>query len=79
MYVNPYLKKIHRIKDHEDRKDFLRLDMNENPIGLPEEFVQEVVYSIHADTIASYPRKDGLLALIAEREGVKMENITLKV
>lgn len=77
MYVNPYLEKIHRIKDHEDRKDFIRLDMNENPIGLPQDFVQEVLSKVTAETIASYPRKDDLIALIAEREGVEMENITL--
>lgn len=77
MYVNPYLQKIHRIKDHEDRTNFLRLDMNENPKGLPEEFVQEVLSKITAETIASYPRKDALVALIAAREGVHPENITL--
>ena len=77
MYVNPYLQKIHRIKDHEDRTNFLRLDMNENPKGLPEEFVQEVLSTITAETIASYPRKDALVELIAEREGVYPENITL--
>lgn len=77
MYVNPYLEKIHRVKDHEDRRDFIRLDMNENPVGLPEAFVQEVLSTITAETIASYPRKDALIALIAEREGVGVENITL--
>ena len=77
MYVNPYLQKIHRIKDHEDRTNFLRLDMNENPKGLPEAFVQEVLSTITAETIASYPRKDALVSLIAEREGIKSENITL--
>lgn len=77
MYVDPYLQKIHRIKDHEDRSGFLRLDMNENPTGLPEEFVQEVLSGITAETIASYPRKDALINLIAEREGVEAENITL--
>ncbi len=77
MYVNPYLEKIHRIKDHEDRRDFIRLDMNENPVGLPEDFVQQVLSTITAETIASYPRKDALLELIAKREDVEMENITL--
>lgn len=77
MYVNKHLKKIHRVKDHEDRTGFLRLDMNENPVGLPEEFVQEVISGITAETIAFYPRKDALIELIAEREGVRPENITL--
>lgn len=77
MYVNEYLKKIHRIKDHEDRTGFIRLDMNENPVGLPKEFVQEILSTISAEAIASYPRKDALMELIAQREGINAENITL--
>lgn len=77
MYINPYLAKIYRIKDHEDRTGYIRLDMNENPVGLPEEFVAEVLQKVTAETIASYPGKDGLLELIAERENVGVENITL--
>ena len=77
MYVNPYLKRIHRYKDHEDREGFLGLDMNENPAGLPAEFVEKVVKKIDAKVIASYPRKDGLQELIAQREGVGVDNITI--
>ncbi|MBQ2900430.1 MAG: histidinol-phosphate aminotransferase family protein [Agathobacter sp.] len=77
MYINPYLKKIQRYKDHEDREGFLGLDMNENPAGLPVEFVENVVKKIDAKLIASYPRKDGLQELIAQREGVGVDNITL--
>lgn len=77
MYVNPYLKSIHRYKDHEDREGFLCLDMNENPAGLPKEFVDNLVKKIDAKLIASYPRKDGLQELIAQREGVGVDNITL--
>ncbi|MBQ3557914.1 MAG: histidinol-phosphate aminotransferase family protein [Agathobacter sp.] len=77
MYINPYLKKIQRFKDHEDREGFLGLDMNENPVGLPEEFVEKVIEKIDAKRIAAYPRKDELQELIAQREGLKSENITI--
>lgn len=77
MYVNPYLKKIQRYKDHEDREGFLGLDMNENPAGLPAEFVESVMQKIDAKKIAAYPRKDELQELIAQREGIKPENITI--
>lgn len=77
MYVNPYLKKIQRYKDHEDREGFLGLDMNENPAGLPEEFVEGVINKLDAKRIAAYPRKDELQELIAQREGMKPENITI--
>lgn len=77
MYINPYLKKIQRVKDHEDREGFLCLDMNENPVGLPEEFVSKVVAKIDAKFIASYPRKDNLQELIAKREGLEFDNVTI--
>ena len=77
MYVNPYLKKIQRYKDHEDREGFLGLDMNENPAGLPADFVDGVMKKIDAKKIAAYPRKDDLQELIAQREGIKPENITI--
>ena len=77
MYVNPYLKKIQRYKDHEDREGFLGLDMNENPAGLPEEFADAVIKKLDAKRIAAYPRKDVLQELIAQREGVKPENVTI--
>ena len=77
MYINPYLKRIHRYKDHEDREGFLCLDMNENPAGLPQEIVEQIVKKIDARLIASYPRKDALQELIAQREGVGVDNITI--
>lgn len=77
MYVNPYLKKIKRIKDHENREGFLCLDMNENPVGLPEDFVSQVMQKIDAKLIASYPRKDALQELIACQENVDFDNITI--
>ena len=77
MYINPLIEKIYRVKDHEDRRDYIRLDMNENPVGLPQEIVDEILQKITPETIASYPCKERLLQLIAERENVQMENVTL--
>lgn len=77
MYINPYLEKIQRIKDHEDRAEFLCLDMNENPEGLPTDFVEEVTKKIDARLIASYPRKDALQELIACQENVDFNNVSI--
>ena len=41
-YVDKCIKELHRIKCKDDRQNVLRLDMNENPIGLPAEFVERV-------------------------------------
>lgn len=77
MYVNPYLQKIKRVKDHEDRTSFLWLDMNENPEGLPEEFVNETLKKVNSLTLAGYPYKDEFVQLIADKEGLRSEEVTL--
>ncbi len=77
MYVNEYIKNTYRVKDHENRDGYLRLDMNENPEGLPTEFVDDVIKKITIETIARYPQKDNLIRLIAESEDIDVSNITL--
>lgn len=77
MYINPYLQKIKRVKDHEDRTGYLWLDMNENPEGLPEAFVKQTFDKINPLTISGYPHKDELIELIAEKEGLVPEAVTL--
>ncbi len=77
MYRDKYIASTYRIKDHTDRRGYLRLDMNENPEGLPEDFVRETVKKITPEFLASYPQKDNLLGLIAGREGVDVQNVTL--
>ena len=37
-YLNTYIKDLVRIFDQNERKDYLRLDLNENPGGLPDKF-----------------------------------------
>ena len=77
MYVNPYLQKITRVKDHEDRTGYLWLDMNENPEGLPEAFVKQALAKVNALTVAGYPHKDELIRLIAKREKLPNDAVTL--
>ena len=45
-YVNPNLVNLHRIVYQNNRKDYLRLDLNENPGGLPQDFIDEVLEGI---------------------------------
>lgn len=35
-YINENIKDLYRVKFHDNREGVLRLDMNENPGGLPE-------------------------------------------
>ena len=76
-YVNPYIKDLYRVKFHDVRDDVLRLDMNENPAGLPIEFVEEVKKKLTPSFLATYPLKDELVSLLAQHNGVKDENITV--
>ncbi len=77
MNVNENIKNTYRIKDYSIREDYLRLDMNENPEGLPSAFFNEVLSLITPQMLATYPQKKNLLNLIAKKEGVKEENISL--
>ena len=47
MYVlDPNLASLNRIFDQNKREGYLRLDLNENPGGLPQEFIDKVLADI---------------------------------
>lgn len=54
-YIDPKIKELHRIFDQNARKDFLRLDLNENPGGLPQAFINEVLTNITPQFVSQYP------------------------
>ena len=54
-YLNNRVKNLIRIFDQNERKDYLRLDLNENPGGLPCSFVNKVLKDISPQFIAQYP------------------------
>ena len=54
-YVNPAIENLHRIFDQNERKDYLRLDLNENPGGLPEEFIKETLSKVSQRMVSQYP------------------------
>ncbi len=76
-YVNKNIKDLYRVKFHDERGSVLRLDMNENPEGLPVEFVEEVKKKITPSFIAAYPEKDRLAALLAEHNSISADNISI--
>ena len=63
--INPVLEKLTRVFPEGGRGDFLRLDMNENPEGLPADFVAEIRAKITPAFLATYPEPDRLLAALA--------------
>ena len=54
-YLDENIKELVRIFDQNERKDYLRLDLNENPGGLPQEFIKEVLKEVTPQFIAQYP------------------------
>lgn len=54
-YLDPKIKTLYRIFDQNARKDYLRLDLNENPGGLPQDFINKVLSQVDARFVAQYP------------------------
>lgn len=76
-YVNPNIKDVVRVFPPEDRYGYLRLDMNENPEGLPQGFVDEVLKEFTPEFLATYPEPSVFIEKYAKFVGVKPENICI--
>lgn len=76
-YLNPDVESLHRIFDQNNRSDFLRLDLNENPGGLPDEFVKQVLDTITPQFLAQYPETLHFSEVLANYLGVNTDNICL--
>lgn len=49
-YVNPDVANLYRIFDQNARDNYIRMDLNENPGGLPDEFIRKVLAGITPET-----------------------------
>lgn len=76
-YVNPILNNLVRVFDQNERKDFLRLDLNENPGGLPQEFINEVLSDITPQFVAQYPETLHFTQTLADFLGTDISHICL--
>ena len=76
-YLNPSIEKLYRIFDQNERKDYVRLDLNENPGGLPQGFINDVLDNISADFISQYPETLHFTEVLAEYLGTDIEHICL--
>lgn len=71
VYVNEDVKKAYRVFPMQDRYDYLRYDMNENPEGLPKEFVDSVVKLITPEFLSIYPEPNKFINKYADFVGVE--------
>jgi len=74
-YVNENIKKTERIFPPQERYNYYRYDMNENPEGLPEEFVQDVLKEITPDFLSIYPEPDAFLKKYASYINMPFDNV----
>lgn len=74
-YVDPDIKKTERVFPGQGRYDYLRYDMNENPEGLPKEFVDSVLKEITPEFLSIYPEPDRFLNKYAAYIGASYENV----
>ena len=75
VYVNPHIRDTYRVFPMQGRAGYLRYDMNENPEGLPEEFVNRVLREITPEFLSIYPEPDRFLNKYADFLGVRKENL----
>jgi histidinol-phosphate aminotransferase len=76
-YLDPKVENLYRIFDQNERKDFLRLDLNENPGGLPEEFIKHVLENITPQFVAQYPETLHFTETLAQYLGTDIEHLCL--
>lgn len=76
-YLDSKIEALYRIYDQNERKDFLRLDLNENPGGLPQDFINEVLKGITPQFVAQYPETLHFTEVLANYLGTETSHICL--
>ena len=76
-YLDTRIENLHRIFDQNERKDYLRLDLNENPGGLPEDFVKTVINNVTPQLVAQYPETLHFTEVLAQYLGTDIEHLCL--
>ena len=76
IHVNKNIKNTVRVFPEQGRYEYYRYDMNENPEGLPKEFVDSVLKNITPEFLSVYPEPDRFLKKYAEFIDMSFENVT---
>ncbi|MDE7291620.1 MAG: histidinol-phosphate aminotransferase family protein [Treponemataceae bacterium] len=76
-YLDKNIKNLDRIFDQNKREGYLRLDLNENPEGLPQEFIDKVLKDITPEFVAQYPETLEFTEVLAEYLGTDISHICL--
>lgn len=76
-YLNENIKDLYRIFDQNERKDYLRLDLNENPGGLPQEFINKVLAKVDSRFVSEYPETLHFTEVLAKHLNTDISHICL--
>lgn len=76
-YINENIRHLNRIFDQNSREGYLRLDLNENPGGLPEEFISSILSDVDSEFVAKYPETKEFTEKLAAFIDVKPDEICL--
>lgn len=76
-YLDEKIENLDRIFDQNKREGYLRLDLNENPEGLPQEFINEVLSGITPEFVAQYPETLEFTQVLAKYLNTDIEHLCL--
>lgn len=76
-YLNNKIENLYRIFDQNERNGYLRLDLNENPGGLPQELIAEVLNDITPEFVSQYPETLHFSEVLAKFLGTDISHICL--
>ncbi|MDE6659244.1 MAG: histidinol-phosphate aminotransferase family protein [Eubacterium sp.] len=76
-YINENTLNLNRIFDQNSREGYLRFDLNENPVGLPLDFIKKVLSDVDQEFIAKYPETEEFQQFLADFINVNPNQICL--
>ena len=76
-YLEKNIENLDRIFDQNSREGYLRLDLNENPEGLPQDFINKVLKDITPEFVAKYPETLEFTQILADYLNTDIEHICL--
>ena len=76
-YLNEHLVRLNRVFDQNSRDNYIRMDLNENPGGLPDNFIHNVLATISPELISKYPEQLSFTQKLGKFIGAEVEQICL--
>lgn len=76
-YCNQRIADLHRVFDQNDRSNYIRLDLNENPGGLPAELIDSVLKNITPQFVSQYPETIHFTEVLANYLGTDSSHLCL--